>query len=425
MKEEFLHYIWKYKLYKNGNLTAQNQEKIEILNQGTHNFDSGPDFFNAKIKINETIWAGNVEVHINSSDWFAHNHHKDKAYDNVILQVVYNHDKDIVRTNGQPIPTLEIKFDKKLLNNYESLIKSEYWISCQNDIREIDSFTVQNWLEKLTIERLEEKSERINELLKQTNNGWETAFYFQLARNFGFKLNSDPFELLAKSLPLAYLAKHKDDLSQIEALLFGQAGFLNDESGDDYYERLKKEYQYLQKKFNLKPIEKHLWKFLRSRPGNFPSVRIAQFAMLVYKSTALFSKILETKTINDFYKLFIVKPSDYWENHYVFNKESIKKSKIIGKSAVDIILINTIVPFLFIYGKAKGIQNLQDRSIRLLESLKPEKNSIITKWNDLDINASNAFDTQALIQLKNNYCNPKKCLNCQIGNRIIRKDTTN
>ena len=422
MKEEFLHYIWKYKLYKNDNLIDQNQEKIEILKQGTHNFDSGPDFFNAKIKINETIWAGNVEVHVNSSDWYAHNHHKDKAYDNVILQVVYNHDKDIVRTNGQPIPTLEIKFDKELLNNYESLIKSEYWISCQNDIRKVDSFTIQNWLEKLTIERLEEKSERINELLKQTNNSWETAFYFQLARNFGFKLNSDPFELLAKSLPLACLAKHKDDLSQIEALLFGQAGFLNDESGDDYYERLKKEYQYLQKKFRLKPIEKHLWKFLRSRPGNFPSVRIAQFAMLIYKSTALFSKILETKTINDFYKLFIVKPSDYWENHYVFNKGSIKKSKTIGKSAVDIILINTIVPFLFIYGKAKGIQNLQDRSISLLESLKPEKNSIITKWNDLGINASNAFDTQALIQLKNNYCNPKKCLNCQIGNYIIRNN---
>ena len=422
MKEEFLHHIWKYKLYKNGNLENQNQEKIEILNQGTHNFDSGPDFFNAKIKINETIWAGNVEVHINSSDWYTHNHHKDKAYDNVILQVVYNHDKDIVRTNGQPIPTLEIKFDQELLNNYESLIKSEYWISCQNDINRVDSFTVQNWLEKLTIERLEEKSERINKLLKQTNNSWETAFYFQLARNFGFKLNSDPFELLAKSLPLAYLAKHKDDLSQIEALLFGQAGFLNGESGDDYYERLKKEYQYLQKKYSLKPIEKHLWKFLRSRPGNFPSVRIAQFAMLIYKSTALFSKILETKTVNDFYKLFVVKHSDYWENHYIFNKESIKKSKTIGKSAVDIILINTIVPFLFIYGKAKGIQDLQDRSISLLESLKSEKNSIITKWNDLGINASNAFDTQALIQLKNNYCNPKKCLNCPIGNYIIRNN---
>ncbi|MBU8891492.1 MAG: DUF2851 family protein [Bacteroidales bacterium] len=421
MKEEFLHYIWKYKLFINDNLKNQNQEKIEILNQGTHNFDSGPDFFNSRIKINGTIWAGNVEIHVNSSDWYTHKHNNDKAYDNVILQVVYNHNKDVFRTNGQLIPTLEIKFDQDLLNNYESLLKSESWIPCQNNINKVDLFTTQNWLEKLTIERLEEKSERINKLLKQKNNSWETAFYIHLARNFGFKLNSDPFELLAKSLPLAYLAKQKDNLFQIEALLFGQAGFLIDDSGDDYYLKLQKEFKYLQKKYKLKPIEKHLWKFLRSRPVNFPTIRIAQFAMLVYKSSALFSKILETKTINDFYKLFIVKPSDYWENHYVFNKESVKKPKTIGKSAVDILLINTIIPFLFIYGKAKGEQNLQDRSINLLESLKPEKNSIITKWNNLSIKASSAFDTQALIHLKNNYCNHKKCLNCQIGNYIIRK----
>jgi hypothetical protein len=419
MKEEFLHYIWKYKLFKN-DLKSHDQEKIEIINQGIHNHDSGPDFFNAKIKINETIWAGNVEIHINSSDWYVHKHHKDKAYDNVILQVVLNHDKEVVRTNGQVIPSIELKFDQKLLTNYESLIQSEFWIPCEKDIQKVDTFTIQNWLEKLTIERLEAKSEKIFQLLNQSNNSWENVFYHQLARNFGFKLNSDPFEQLAKSLPLAYLAKHKDSLFQIEALLFGQAGFLSEKSGDDYYLKLKKEYDYLRKKFSLIPLKKHLWKFLRSRPGNFPTIRIAQFAKLIFISSALFSKILEATTIKDFNKLFTVNPSDYWKNHYLFNKESVKKSKALGKSAFDTILINTIIPLLFIYGKANGMMQIQERSLKLLEEIKPEKNSVVTKWNDLGIKTTSAFGTQALIQLKNAYCNHKKCLNCHIGNSLIR-----
>ena len=421
MKEEFLHYVWKYKLYQSNSLKTQNGEKIEILNSGIHNFDSGPDFFNAKVKIGDTIWAGNIEIHLKSSDWLVHKHDSDKAYDNVILQVLLQNDKEICRTNGQIIPTLEIEFNKELLSNYESLLKNETWISCQDYLQTVDPFIIQNCLEKLAIERLEQKSVRIMELLKLVNNSWETAFYYHLARNFGFKLNSDPFELLAKSLPLNNIAKHKDDITQIEALLFGQAGFLDEESGDEYFLNLRKEYLYLQNKFQLKPIEKHLWKFLRSRPVNFPTIRIAQFAQLIYKSTALFSKIIETKNVSEFHKLFIVKPSSYWDTHYVFNKESVSKSKILGKSAIDIILINTIVPFLFVYGKSKGISELQERAINLLENIKAEKNSIITKWADLNIKSSNAFDTQALIQLKNNYCNEKKCLNCQIGNSLINR----
>ena len=420
MKEEFLHYLWKYKLYKNSELRCTNGEIVEILNPGSHNHDSGPDFFNAKVKIENTVWAGNVEIHINSSDWFAHHHHTDKAYDNVILQVVHNHDKNIKRTDGQIIPTLEITFDQKLLNNYKSLINNESWIACQSDLRKVDSFIIQNWLDKLTIERLEEKSNRINQLLEQTNNSWEISFYILLARNFGFKLNSEPFEQLAKSLPLNYLAKHKDNLLQIEALLFGQAGFLNDEKGDEYFKKLKKEYHYLKKKFGLNGIEKHLWKFLRSRPGNFPTVRIAQFAKLIYNSSSLFSKILETQKIEDFYKLLVVEPSDYWRSHYMFNKESVQKSKSLGKAAVDVLLINTIIPFLFNYGKAKGISELQERAVELLEKIKPEKNAIINKWLELGIDPENAFETQALIHLKNNYCNHKKCLNCQIGDYLVK-----
>lgn len=422
MKEEFIHYIWKYKLYNKEILKDQNENTIEVINQGTHNTDSGPDFFNSKIKIDDAVWAGNVEIHINSSDWYNHNHHKDKAYDNVILQVVLNNNKKVLRTNGELIPTMELKFNQELFDNYESLLKQETWIPCQNKIENLDSFIINNWLEKLGIERLEQKADKINFILQQTNNSWENAFYIQLARNFGFKLNSDPFEMLAKSLPLSYLAKHKDNLFQIEALLFGQAGFLNDESGDEYYESLKKEYLYLKKKFQLNPIERHLWKFLRSRPGNFPTIRIAQFAKLIYSSTSLFSKLIEVNTIEDCYNLLIVKPSDYWSNHYTFNKESIQKLKVIGKSAIDILLINTIIPCLFIYGKTKGIVDLQDKAIHFLESIKPEKNSIVSKWNDLGIKSDNAFFTQALIQLKNNYCDSKKCLNCRVGNYIIQKN---
>jgi hypothetical protein len=257
--------------------------------------------------------------------------------------------------------------------------------------------------------------------LKQTNNSWEEAFYTQLARNFGFKLNAEPFEQLTKSLPLTYLAKHKDNLFQIEALLFGQAGFLDENEGDEYFQKLKQEYLYLKKKFKLKGIEQHLWKFLRSRPGNFATIRIAQFAKLIHRSSALFSKVLETESINEFYTLFQIKPSDYWENHYQFNKESVKKSKSLGKSAIDILLINTVIPFLFVYGKARGLTDLQNRAIDFLEAIKAEKNSIISRWNDLGVNASSSFETQALIQLKNRYCNHKKCLNCQIGNSLIRK----
>jgi len=227
--------------------------------------------------------------------------------------------------------------------------------------------------------------------------------------------------LLAKSLPLNYLAKHKNDLLQIEALLFGQAGFLTVSDGDEYYSNLRKEYLYLSRKFELKPLENHLWKFLRSRPGNFPTVRIAQFASLIHKSSALFSKITETKSTADFYGLFSVTPSAYWENHYIFNKESLKKEKSIGKSAIDILLINTVVPFLFVYGKAKGIYELQDRAVELLENIKTEKNSIITQWNNTGINSLNAYQSQALIQLKNVYCNAKRCLQCQIGNKIINQ----
>lgn len=421
MKEEFLHYIWKYKLYNSRDLKTTTGQKIEILNQGNHNFDSGPDFFNAKIKIDDTVWVGNVEIHINSSDWYNHNHHTNKAFDNVILQVVINNDKDVFRTNRQLVPTMELKFDKRLLSNYEDLLQSKLWIACEKDILKVDSFIINQWIDKLAIERLEEKSNRINELLNQQNGNWENTFYIQLAQNFGFKLNSQPFELLAKSLPLTYLGKHKNNQLQLEAMLFGQAGFLDDDGSDEYYKSLQKEYRFLKAKFNLKPVEKHLWKFLRSRPGNFPTIRIAQFAMLIFKSAALFSKIIESAKIEEIKEFFLVETSDYWKTHYQFNKESVNKTKCLGEDSVDVLIINTIIPFLFVYGKETGNETIKNRALDFLEKIKTEKNSIIQGWSDLGVISNNALTSQALIHLKNNYCNIKNCLNCQIGNQIIYK----
>ncbi|MEA2105889.1 MAG: DUF2851 family protein [Bacteroidota bacterium] len=420
MKEEFLHYLWKYTLFNTSNLRTQTNEKVEVINPGLHNMDAGPDFFNAKIKIGDTTWAGNVEIHLKSSDWYHHQHHTDKAYDNVILQVVHQHDKDVYLSNNSLVPTMEIQFDEILLKNYEKLIDSESWIACEKDLHTVDDFLIQKWIEALMIERLKDKALRLKQELKQTQNNWEETFYRHLARNFGFKLNAEPFELLARSLPLKILAKHKNNLMQIEALLFGQAGFLNEETGDVYYQKLKREYQFLNHKFQLKPIAKHLWKFLRSRPGNFPTVRLAQFAALIFQSKSLFSQIMDEQDMRKIRQMLQAKPSEYWETHYHFNKKSVKKTKPLGQSAIQILLINTAVPFLFVYGKHRGKEEFCDRALRLLSQIKPENNSIISNWKRLGLKPENAFESQALIQLKNKYCTFKKCLQCSIGNYIIK-----
>lgn len=419
MKEELLHYIWKYKLYFRDDLKTVSGEPVEVLNHGTHNFDAGPDFFNAKIKIGTTIWVGNVEIHVKSSDWYRHNHHKDRSYNNVILQLVYHYDQEVKKNNEQTVPTVMLDFDEVLQRKYEELMGSESWIPCQDKISVVDDFKLQLWFQKLTIERLENKSNIIQDYLRQTNNSWETVFYFLLARNFGFKLNAEPFELLAKSIPISCFAKHKDNLFQIEALLFGQAGFLEDNNVDDYFVALKKEYHFLRSKFKLKPIEKHLWKFLRTRPNNFPTIRIAQFAQLIYKSKSLLSKVLEIEDQKEYQLLFEIGVSEYWLNHFMFDKESKRSDKLMGKSAIDNIIINTVSLFLFNYGSLKGDEKYKEDALGLLENTKAESNSIIRKWGDLGVKARNAFESQALIELKNCYCNQKKCLNCQIGNVII------
>ena len=420
MKEELLHYIWKHELFEK-NLTGNNGEAVKIIDAGQYNNDAGPDFVNARVIINDTIWAGNIEIHIKSSNWESHNHNKDKAYNNVILHVVSKYDKPAFRANGEQITTIELEFDEKIKQNYQELIKESNTILCHKNLADLDSFIIKMWLDSLCIERLEEKTEYINTVLKYTNNNWEETFYIILARNFGFKTNALPFELLAKSLPLKILAKYSKDILQLEALLFGQAGFLNNQLQDTYAKKLFKEYSYLKKIHKLSPIDKSLWKFMRLRPSNFPTIRISQFSNLVYKSSHLFSKTLETKNIKELTELYSCSISQYWKTHYTFDKLSTEKNKNIGKSALLGIFINTVLPFMFIYGKLRGINELKDKALELLEQIPAEKNSTIKKWEDLNIIPVNAAQSQAIILLTNNYCNKKNCLYCQIGNSIIRK----
>jgi hypothetical protein len=423
MTEEFLHYIWKLKLFNTVNLTTTKGEEMEVQKSGVLNTDSGPDFFNAQLKIGDTKWAGNIEVHINASDWNKHKHQNDAAYNNVILHVVFNADVIINRLSGEEIPTLELKdkIDKKLYKKYLNLKESKDWIACEKQIQLVSSLTINSTIDKLLLERLERKSISIVNSLKLNSNNWEETFYRQLARNFGFNVNAEPFELLAKSLPSVIIAKHKNSLFQIEALLLGQAGLLNEHFKDKYLCDLQNEYIYLKQKFKLISVDAHLWKFLRLRPVNFPTIRIAQFAGLIHKSLHLFSKIIEADNVEALKGFMNTDVSGYWQTHYVFDKGSPEKTKHLGDEAINNIIINTVVPFLFVYGKQKNEEKYVERALQFLEQISGENNSIIKKWGALKMPVKTAYSTQALLQLKNEYCDYKKCLSCTIGSELIKK----
>jgi hypothetical protein len=420
MKEEFLQFIWKHGLFRKTNLKTTDGKSLEIISTGQFNTDSGPDFFNARIRIEDTIWAGNIEIHQKSSHWYRHRHNTDAAYENVILHVVEQQDSPVL-IKSQALPTLEIKFPPEILENYDQLMCSAKWIACEEKLPDYDPFVIRFWFSSLMIERLQSKTGDIISILEHNKNNWNETFYQLLARNFGMKTNAQPFEMLAKSLPLQILSKHKNDLFQIEALLFGQSGLLNETLlGDDYYLSLRKEYSYLYKKYSLSGIESHLWKFMRLRPINFPTVRIAQLARLIHQSSALFSQILETENPDELRKLFDVSASEYWNTHYSFNKISKKNHvKKLGETAFNNLVINTITPLLFVYGDQHFDQGMKDLALFFLEKLESESNQIIRKWDELGIESRTAFETQALLQLKNNYCDRKKCLNCQLGAKII------
>lgn len=421
MKEDFIHYLWKYQLLF-PHLKTTTGEKVSVLKPGTHNFDSGPDFFNGRIRIGDTIWAGNIEIHLKSSDWYSHRHQDDPAYENIILHVVLNNDKIVTRINNDQIPTLELKdkFDPAIYSRYYSFLNSDKWIACENQFTDVDYFKRMSWLDSLMVERLNQKAELVENELKNTGNDLQEVFYRKLARSFGFKTNSDTFELLAAQLPLKIIAKHKNDVKQIEALLFGIAGMLGKKFKDDYPTQLQKEYKFLSGKYSLKSIDKKLWKFMRLRPGNFPTIRISQFAQLIHRSSALLSQILETEKLSNATNLFKVTASDYWNNHFRFDVKSESKIKTLGSSSVNLIAINTIIPFLFVYGKLKHDEHLQQKAIDWLDQLKAENNSITRNFSKLGLKPSNAMQSQALLQLKNKYCDQKRCLECRIGHEILK-----
>ncbi|NOU16723.1 MAG: DUF2851 family protein [Bacteroidales bacterium] len=422
MREDLLYFIWKTKHFAiNGKSTSEG-ELIEVIHPGEYNNDSGPDFFNAKIRIGKTLWAGNVEIHINSSDWYLHGHHDNPAYDNVILHIVVNDDKQTINSKGLSIPTIKTQYPDALEWELLNLTSSGRWIPCEEKFTSFDPLTTSIWLSNLLVERLEQKTNYVLNLVDEAHGSWEEAFYHSMARSFGLKTNALPFELLAKVTPLKVLSKHKNNLFQIEALLFGQSGLLP-ESGlcDEYSKSLSNEYKYLQHKFNLIPIQGHLWKFLRMRPTAFPTIRIAQFASLVHQSSSLFSKIIEIEEIEDIIRLIRVEPSVYWKTHYTFGKVSDEVNKRLGDDSISIIAINSIVPFVFAYGISRSNNALKEKAMRLLEEIKPENNNITKGFVDLGVSVKTAYDTQAMIQLKTCYCDPKKCLFCHLGARLLLK----
>ena len=420
--EDLLHYIWKYRLFDQNNLKTTDGYPVEIIDPGLHNSNAGADFFNAKIKINDKMWAGNVEIHINSDDWYKHKHHLDKNYNSVILHVAEHINKKVVNEEGTEIPQLNITISENFRSRAEKLLERKNKLPCKEELLQLDKISVASWLDVLAIERLERKTNDIYNHLDRFNNSWDQTFYVLLSRNFGFGLNSNEFERLALSLQYNIIQKHSNNLFQIEALLFGQAGMLQDEQpADDYYISLKHEYNFLRHKYQLKPLDQFLFKKLRVRPGSFPQIRIAQLSALFAQSGRIFSNILETEDYRKIRLYFQSQVSEYWKSHYTFGKASKSISKYIGDSSLDNILINTVAPILFAYGKKNDQEKYCERAFSILESIKPERNSIISDFKHAGLTASNALDSQAIIQLKKEYCDKKKCLYCKVGYKILSK----
>lgn len=424
MKEEFLHYVWKYGLFHTGRLKDEEGNPVEIIHPGHYNHDAGPDFFNARIRINGTEWAGNVEIHVKASDYIAHGHNRNHAFDNVILHVVFENDKRVRNARGQEVLTVNIEFDDSVYERYISLVNNPVTIACQDEIRSIDRFLIRHWLHSLLVERLTGKSLVIGKILYATGNDWEETFYRILCRYFGFRVNTEPFEMLASAIPFKIIRKHLDNRFQVESLLFGSAGMLEeglfrDAINDGYYLNLIKEYRILSAKYSLKPIHGWLWKFSKLRPVNFPTIRISQLSAMLAVTGGLFSKVIEAGSTGDLRSCFEVSASEYWEDHYVFGKESRKIKKRTGETAADILLINSVIPVLFSYGLLHDSPFITERALAFLEDIGPEDNRIIREWKESGVEAGSAFDSQALLGLRNEYCSKRRCLNCRIGSKII------
>jgi hypothetical protein len=423
MQEAFLHYLWQTQRFLINDLRTTDGEIIRVIKRGFSNADSGPDFLNARLQIGDVEWAGNVEIHVNASEWYAHKHEQDEAYENVILHVVWQHDRDVLRNNGGKVSVLEIKniVSPNLIDKQNQLINSQSVIPCEGHFKEVSEFTKVSMLSSALAQRLQFKSINVRELLTDNNNDWEETTYQVLAKNFGFKLNAEPMLQLAKNLPLKILQKHRDSPVQIEALLFGMAGFLENAVGE-HAAKLRNEYGFLSSKYDLKDkqLNAHEWKFLRTRPANFPTIRLAQFKRLTISQRSFFSLFTQVDDLELIKRAFEIEQSEYWQQHYHFDKPLAKPLKRLGKSSVENLLINTVVPTLVCYAKYVDNRELIERAEQLLESLPPENNRITRNWELLDLKMQSSFDTQAGIELYNNFCKEKKCMSCKIGAEILK-----
>ena len=419
--EQLLHYVWKHKIFSLKELKTTTGQQVEVIDTGLANTDAGPGFFNAKLKLDGVLWIGNIEIHERSSDWFKHGHHADTGYNSVILHIASEIDMEISRSNGERTPQIQLICPEAVRTNYKELLETDSYPPCYRIIPSLSPFTAHSWMSALQMERFEQKATLLNERLKRCQGNWEDAFFITLARNFGFGLNGDAFETWAHQLPFRAVDKHRNDLFQIEAIFFGQAGILEDSDGDGYYLRLKKEYTYLQHKFGLIPMDASLWRFLRLRPANFPHIRIAQLACLYHRAYGLLSRIMETETLQGVRDILKGGTSEYWLTHYTFGGSSPSRPKTLSNTSLDLLIINTVVTFLYAYGLHKGNPVLCARAGSFLEELKAENNYITRMWEQYGMKASNAADSQALIQLKKEYCDKKKCLYCRIGYEYLKR----
>ena len=417
MREEFLYYLWENRL-TDKDLKTTEGESIDIVATGYRNTDSGPDFLEAKIQISDKLWAGHVEIHVKSSDWNRHGHQNDKAYQNVILHVVYEND---IQVND--IPTLELKghFDETLFAQYQKFISSKGWIPCEKNIAQVPVFTRLSWLDRMAVERLESKSVTVNKILEANQFDWEDALYKLLMRYFGLKVNNEAFEYLSNILPFKTLLKHADNLLQVEAMLMGCAGFLEDDFTEEYPLLLKREFAVMKAKFNLLTMPAERWKFMRMRPSNFPTIRLAQMAQLIHKNGCLFSKIKAAKNTAEVKALFDVEASEYWEMHWRFGVSTESKPKHLGETTADVLTINAVAPLLFCYGKLHKDESVCETALQFLEETEAEDNAVIRHYAQCGIKAENAMQTQALLHLYSYFCKRKRCIECRIGNVLLHK----
>jgi len=425
MNEKLLQFIWQFQYFNKNELITVDGTPLSVIHPGHFNHNQGPDFSEAKIKLGNTTWVGNIEIHDEASQWHTHHHTNDHNYSNIILHVVWKDDVKIKDKNDQSIATLELQplVSKVMLQQYEQLMNTKGFVACEDHLPVLSTVGWLSWKERLAIERLKRKAASVLENLQQANNHWEEIFWWQLAKNFGAKVNASAFEQMARSLPVNILAKHKNQINQLEALILGQANLLTGNFEEDYTKMLQREYKFLSGKYQLKPINKTP-DFLRMRPANFPTIRSAQLAMLVYNSTHLFSKILEISNLNVLRNLLDVTANDYWHYHYLLDQPTNYKPKNLGAAMTDNIIINTIVPMLFAYGLYHNQQQWKDKAIQYLAELPAEKNKITNAWKDFKVSNENALESQALIELKNNYCDNKRCLQCAVGFKLLRAEET-